>query len=235
MKFSKLLLIMLLFANTFMFSQNINQFDANGKRHGIWKKHFRGTQVIRYEGAFSHGKEMGLFKFYKNIRKKAVLSATKLFNDTNNIADVKFLASNGKVISEGQMHGKAYIGTWKYYQKNSNVLLILEHYNDKGLLDGERLVNYSSGKIAEKQNYKAGKLEGASVWYSEKNIVLKEFMYVNGELHGISKFYDPKGNLITEGAYKRDKKHGIWKYYQNGELIDEKDFTYKPKYIKKTP
>jgi len=223
----------ILFITTLTFAQNTNQFDANGKRHGIWKKTYEGTDVLRYEGEFYHGKEIGLFKFYKNIRKKAVLTATKKFNKTDNLAYVTFLSSKGKLISEGQMDGKTYIGEWKYYQKRNDNLLTLEHYNSEGILDGERFVYYENGQIAEKQFYKNGKLDGASVWYSEKNIVLKEFIYVKGELHGASKYYNPKGELITEGQYKKGKKHGIWKYYENGELIDEKDFTYKPKYIKK--
>ena len=217
----------------FTHSQEINQFDTNGKRHGIWKKTFDNTKVLRYEGAFFHGKETGLFKFYKNLNKKAVLTATKQFNENDNKAEVQFFTSKGKVISEGKLNGKIYIGTWKYYQQRSNELLIIERYNDLGELHGERLVYYENGQIAEKQNYISGKLDGFSYWYSEKNVVIKAFTYVNGKLHGASKYYNPKGELITEGHYKKGKKDGVWKYYENGKLINEKDFTYKPKYIKK--
>jgi antitoxin component YwqK of YwqJK toxin-antitoxin module len=235
MKFFKLSIILFFLNIISVSAQEINQFDEDGKRHGIWKKNFEGTKVVRYEGAFSHGKEIGLFKFYKNIKNKPVLTATKQFNDSDNIAEVKFLASNGKIISEGKMDGKTYIGTWKYYQKNSDQLLTLEHYNYKGELNGERFVYYENGQIAEKQFYKSGKLEGASIWYSEKNVVLKEMLYVNGELHGPAKFYNPKGELVSEGQYKNGKKDGVWKFYESGKLAEEKDFTYKPKYIKKTP
>lgn len=225
--------IFFLMFTSIMFTQNINQFDANGKRHGIWKKNFEDTNILRYEGQFNHGKEIGLFKFYKSYKKKAILSATKLFNENNNIAEVKFLASNGRVISEGKMAGKTYIGTWKYYQKNSDQLLTLENYNNKGELVGERLIYYPSGQIAEKQNYTDGKLHGESFWLSEKNVVLKSYIYENGELHGVAQFYNPKGELLSEGQYKRGKKDGVWKYYENGKLIREKDFTYKPKYVRK--
>lgn len=218
-----------------VFSQDINQFDAEGKRHGVWKKNFEGTNVLRYEGAFSHGKEIGLFKFYKKIKNKAVLTATKEFNESNNITQVKFLASNGKLISEGQMDGKTYIGTWKYYQKNSDKLLILEHFNNSGKLEGERFVYYENGQIAEKQFYKNGFLDGSYIGYSENNVVLKQMFYINGELHGPAKFYNPKGELMSEGQYKKDKKHGVWRFYENDKLVEEKDFTYKPKFIKKTP
>lgn len=228
-------LLFFIVSSSFMFAQETNELDTNGARHGIWKKYFDNTKVIRYEGEFDHGKEIGVFKFYKNIRNKPVLTATKSFNPNDNITEVKFLASNGKVISEGQMDGKIYIGTWRYFQKNSDALLTLEHYNSKGALTGEYTVYYPSGQIAEKRNYVNGKLEGLAVWYSLKNVVLKEMIYENDELHGVAKFYNPKGELVSEGQYKRDKKDGLWKYYEAGELVNEKDFTYTPKYIKKTP
>ena len=83
----------ILFITTLTFAQNTNQFDANGKRHGIWKKTYEGTDVLRYEGEFYHDKAIGLVKFYKYIRKKAVLTATKKFNKTDNLAYVTFLSS----------------------------------------------------------------------------------------------------------------------------------------------
>ena len=215
------------------FAQGFNQFDANGKRHGVWKKNYEDTNIVRYEGQFAHGKEIGLFKYYKNYKKKAILSATKQFSEKDNISEVKFLASNGKVISEGKMDGKTYIGTWKYYQKNSEKLLILEHYTNKGELMGERLVYFPNGQIAEKQNYINGKLTDTSLWYSLKGVKLKEYIYENGELHGAAKFYNPKAELVSEGQYKRGKKDGVWKYYEKGKLVKEKDFTYKPKFVKK--
>lgn len=227
MKFTYIILVLL---NTFVVgAQSINQFDAHGKRHGIWKKNFDNTETLRYQGEFIHGKEIGMFKFYKNVNNKAVLTASKTFNSGNNIADVIFYTSKGGVISEGQMDGKLFLGTWKYYQKNSKDLLILEHYNGLGKLDGERLVYYKNGQIAEVQHYKNGKLEGASVWYSENGIALKTFIYVNDELHGVSKYYNHKGELITEGYYKNGKKDGVWKYFENGKLTQEKDFNYNSK------
>ena len=225
--------ILLFFVSTMIFAQDINQLDANGKRHGIWRKNFDKTKVLRYEGEFSHGKEIGIFKFYKNINGKSLLTATRVFNDNDNIADVKFYTSKGKVLSEGQMDGKRYIGVWKYYQTNSSQLLNLEHYNNGGLLQGERLVYYDNGQIAQKELYKDGKLHGISSWYSDKGIKIKEFHFENDELHGLSQYYSTEGHLIVEGSYKRDRKHGIWKYYNGGKLVEEKDFTPKSKYKKK--
>ena len=231
MKFIYLSLILLI--ATIISAQDINQVDANGERQGVWRKNFDKTKVLRYEGEFSHGKEIGLFKFYKNINGKAVLTATRQFNESNNIAEVKFYSSTGKIISEGNMNGKTYVGVWKYYQKRNNQLLTLENYNDNGLLDGERLIYYANGQVSQKEFYTGGKLTGISTWYSEEGVPIKEFTYVNDELHGLSKYYDGKGELIVEGNYKRGNKEKIWKYYENGKLVEEKNFTREPKFKKK--
>jgi len=206
-------------------AQTINQLDENDKQHGIWKKNFNGTNILRFEGEFNHGKEVGLFKFYQNINNKAVLAATREFLQPGTKANVKFFASTGKVISEGQMDVKTYIGEWKYYQKDSDKLLILEHFDDKGNLTGERNIYYNTGQISQKDNYKNGKLNGVSYLYSEGNVVIQEHTYEDGLLHGPSKTYDIKGQLITEGFYKNDQKDGNWKYYENGKLTEAKSFT----------
>lgn len=206
-------------------SQDINQLDANGERHGIWKKNFEGTKQVRYQGEFNHGKEVGEFKFYKLLKKKSVLTATKQFNSEDNSAQVKFLSSRGKVISEGKMLGKLYVGKWTYYHNRTKGVMTLENYNDKGFLEGEKRVFYKGGKVAESANYVNGKLQGESKWLSEKGVVLKAFIYDNDELHGISKYYNGKAELVAEGHYKRGKKAGIWKYYENGKLTEEKDFS----------
>ncbi len=226
-------LIILFLISTSISAQDINQFDANGKRHGIWKKTFEGTKQVRYQGEFSHGKETGLFKFYKLIKKESVLTATKQFNENDNTAHVKFLSSRGKVISEGKMNGKLHVGEWMYYHNNSNKIMTRETYDNEGRLQGKRIVYYENGQLAEEVNYEEGSIEGVSKWYSLKGTVLKEFVYENNELHGIAKNYNGKGEILTEGSYKRGKKTGVWKYYEEGKLVKQKDFTYIPKYKNK--
>ncbi len=229
--------IILLLMYSFSFAQTLNQFDTNGNRHGIWKKYFEGTKSVRYEGEFNHGKEIGLFKFYKYIDKKSVLSATKEINDSNHIAQVKFFSSQGNIISMGKMNGKKFIDTWTYFHKNSEEVLRIEHYDDSGLQQGELMVYYKNGELAEKSNYLNDKLEGNSSWYNENGIKIKEFTYSIDLLHGPSKYYTNSGILLVEGIYKKGKKHGIWKYYENGILKEEKDFTRKSKnpYKRKAP
>ncbi|MBR9846007.1 MAG: toxin-antitoxin system YwqK family antitoxin [Algicola sp.] len=211
----------------------VNQFDEEGKRHGVWRKYYDKTDQLRYEGRFDHGKEVDTFKFYTLDRKKSVLSAIKVFNPDNNKASVKFLSSKGKLISEGTIDGRLYTGKWIYYHNKSDGILSIEYYNENGNLEGEKIVFYPNGQIAEKSNYKDGKLEGSSKWYSEKGILIKDFLYENDELHGLSKYYDADGVLLAEGQYQKGRKHGIWNYYEDGKLKESKDHTRRSKNPKK--
>lgn len=206
-------------------AQEINQFDQNSKRDGIWRKYFEeDTTQIRYEGTFEHGNEIGLFKFYQLGEENPV--ATKLFSAGSDIAELKYYSQDGDVISEGKMRGETRIGEWKYYHENSDKLMMTENYED-GILSGPQLTYFPNGKLTEKAIFKNGELEGEKFIYAENGVVLKHLNYKNGELHGPAKFYNGKGELLIEGQYKHDKHDGIWKYYEKGSIKEEKNFSAK--------
>jgi len=205
--------------------KTVNQLDNNGKRHGLWTKNYHNTNQKRYEGIFEHGKEVDSFKFYTLSSGKSVLSAVKVFNEKDSIADVTFFASTKKVISHGKMNGKSYIGTWVFYHKNSDAKMIVENYNDNGKLEGERFVYFKDGSVAESANYKDGKLHGESKWFSETNTMLRYTNYKEGYLEGKTINYDANGKITSEGHFIKDQKKGVWKYYKAGKLTKEIDHT----------
>ncbi|WP_179345644.1 toxin-antitoxin system YwqK family antitoxin [Winogradskyella ursingii] len=196
--------------------ESVNQLDSDGKRHGLWTKNYDNTDLVRYKGVFEHGKEIDTFSYYKISNGKSVLSAIRVFNKNNNRAEVKFYTSNGKVVSEGKMDGKDFIGQWVYYHRNSDKKMIVENYNDVGQLEGERKVFYENGVMAEHANYRKGKLEGEAKWYSDKSVLIKVANFKNGEFHGPYKTFDNQGNITTEGNYDEDKKTGTWTYVEDG-------------------
>jgi hypothetical protein len=42
----------------------VNQTDAQGKKHGEWIVYYEGSSVPRYKGQFEHGKPVGKFVHY---------------------------------------------------------------------------------------------------------------------------------------------------------------------------
>ena len=226
----KSLLILFSFLFTMLLSaQEFNQMDKNGKRHGKWQKTFDDSEILRYEGQFNHGKPIGEFKFYEAINNKPVLVAKRVFNETDDLAQVTFYTAKGNVIGEGKMCDKTYVGEWKYYHKDSKQLMSQEFYNNDGKLDGKKTVYYLSGSIAETTNYVNGSLQGESIAYSEKGKILRVETYKDNMFHGLYKTYDLKGNLLSEGNYSNDLRKGIWKFYKDGKLVEEKDLTRKSK------
>jgi len=225
----QILIILVLIVSCISYAQNSNQKDAEGKRHGIWQKDFNGTKVLRYKGQFNHGQEVGTFKFYKNLDGQSVLTATKTYNNSNDLADVTFYSSTKKIISKGKMRGKTYIGKWVYYHNKSKVVMTEENYNESGYLDGVKKTFYLNGQLAQLEHYNAGVLVGESRWFSELGKVIRIVNYENGELHGLAKSFDAKGRLEQEGVYQKDRRHGIWKFYKNGKLTKQQDFTRRSK------
>jgi len=215
-----ILFLSLLFGSSLMISQNeINQFDSQGKRHGIWKKTFEDSKQIRYEGAFIHGKEIGVFKFYcSDCKDKPTI--VKTFNNDNNIAEVQYYTIKGKLVSEGNMIDKKRVGDWVYYHKKSKEIMTKEIYKD-GRIDGLKVTFYLNNQIAEELNYKNGLKEGVNNYYSPEGVLLKKLFYKNDQLQGYAYYYDAKGDVVLEGNYKNNKKNGVWKTFKNKKLLKE--------------
>ncbi len=224
-----ILLFGIILSSPFAFSQDeINQVDAEGNRHGLWKKNFEGSKQLRYEGRFEHGNEVGEFKFYCEECKGQPM-VIKNFTGKDDIAEVKYFTVKGKLVSEGKMKGQDRIGEWVYYHAKSKNVMTREHYNF-GKLEGKIVTYYPNGKLTEETTYKNGIKEGENNYYSPEGVLLKKLLYTNDQLHGPATYYDAYGNVVIEGAYKNNQKHGLWKYYKDGKVVLEETY---PKVDKK--
>jgi len=192
-------------------------FDTKGKRHGIWKKNYKLNNNLRYSGQFSHGKEIGTFKYYDiNNDKKPV--AIRVFNTNDNTCEVSFFTTKGVLVSKGAMLGKKRFGKWLFYHKDGRTVLSEEFYKE-GFLEGEVKVYYANGKITEKAHYHLGKLEGNYKRYAIRGFLYQDLTYKNGDLNGLAIYYERKnGKILTKGLYVNNKRVGTWEHYENGKL-----------------
>ena len=197
----------------------INQFDGEQKKDGVWKGFYPESKRLRYEGTFSHGKEIGEFKFFDDT-KAGIVIATRTFNPNDNSAYTVFYDQNKNKVSEGKVVNKLFEGLWKYYHQASASVMTTENYKN-GKLDGLRSVFFPSGKIAEETNYKEGLKNGSSKKYSEKGIVLEEAIFKNNQYDGEAIFRDVDGKIVSKGKFVNGKKTGIWQFFENGKLIEE--------------
>jgi antitoxin component YwqK of YwqJK toxin-antitoxin module len=216
MKIFNCLSLFLLLTNSFMAQTNQNQFDAKGLRHGYWKGTYEDTKNIRFEGNFNHGKETGTFSYYANSEKKVVM-ATRVF-DANDNAYTVFFNEKGLKVSEGNVKNKLRQGVWTFYHNNSTSVMSTENYVN-GKLEGNKIVYFPDGKVAEEVAYKNGLKNGTSKIYSKAGTLKEESVYVDGLMQGPYKVYDDNGSVIINGQYKKDKKNGFWKYYNGNNVL----------------
>ena len=216
----------------FSFAQtDVNQFDANGERHGVWKK-FYTNKRIRYQGRFDHGKEVGTFKYYSAASSEHPV-VIKKFSAGSNIADVSFYSEDGFLQSKGKMDGKKRVGKWIFFHEDGKTIMSEENYNN-GKLDGEYKTYYKSGKPTEIAYYKNGLLDSVYKKYSIKGHLYQHFSYKGGKLNGKAVYYNRKtGQLTTKGLFKEDVRVGTWENYVDGELISTEQPNKKRKRIKK--
>jgi antitoxin component YwqK of YwqJK toxin-antitoxin module len=200
-------------------AQKINQFDANHKRTGLWKK-YHPNKRIRYTGKFNKGKEIGVFRFYDNTSSEKPVIIKTFFKDSDSLF-VKFYSVKGTIKSEGALKGRKRVGNWKYFHVNGT-LLSEENYKN-GKMHGTQLVYYGKGQVTESSQYKNGLLEGVSSKFSSKGILIEEITYKNGIPNGLAKFFELNGDLKETGIYMDGKRHGNWKYYLEGEIASEEE------------
>jgi hypothetical protein len=125
------------------FSQETNQFDQNGKRHGVWKGVYEESKRPRYEGTFDHGKEVGTFKFFDDTKAATIIATREFYNKDNSCYTI-FYNQKGNKVSEGKEVNKLMEGEWKYYHLDSPKIMTIENYL-KGKLNGLRKVlNYET-------------------------------------------------------------------------------------------
>lgn len=216
-----ILLFVIGLLSTTCYSQE-NRKDSQGRRHGEWKLYFEGTSHPKLEGTYDHGKETGIFKYYKKGFYDHPSAIVDHFNGTDSV-QVTYYTQTGKAISKGKMLNKKREGKWIYFHQDSDSIMMIEFYKDDKL-DGTQTTFLTNGDPAEKTIYKDGVKHGESILYSTNGTIAKHWNYKNGVLHGSVKYYDSQGELSLEGQYENGEKTGTWKYYTNGELEKEESY-----------
>ena len=135
----------------------------------------------------------------------------------------------GVLLEEGILEGGKRNGMWVTYHASNEIPKTIVNYvndvssgvyysfNERGQLEEMRgyLNNeldgkwgkYKFGRTTEEAMYKNGKYHGVyKSYFSNSDLVQKEFNYKNGELHGSYKFYNEDGKVTLEYEYDNGEK-----------------------------
>ncbi len=179
-------------------SNPYNQFDNQGKPHGLWimffdiiwdELFFSGNPShIKSIGKYNHGLKNGTWSYFEYV---------------------------GKIKEENYLNGIKH-GPWNEYRATSDDVslpLIISNYKN-GELDGiyQEYSHPMSGhhKLTHTCTYKSGVKNGEEIYYyhrynevgSKEKVINYKCSYLNGKLHGDMLFYNTKGVLTGKDHYE---------------------------------
>jgi antitoxin component YwqK of YwqJK toxin-antitoxin module len=200
---------------TALFSQ-VNQTDSKGKRHGVWKKNHENGKV-RYKGEFSHGIEVGEFRFYFD---SGELKAINTFRGKTRVAYSKQFGGKRILAAEGRYTKGEKDSVWTFYDANEN-LISRESYK-KGKRNGPSFLYFDNGKVAEETHYVMGKKEGVWKQFFEDGRPKSKGQYVDGMLSGEVFYYNEEGRIRAKGKYVKGLMDGNWYIFDDNMKVKEK-------------
>ena len=196
--------------------EKINQTDAQGRKHGIWKKTYANGQ-LRYEGRFNHGVEVDTFKFYFE---DGNLKAVNYFRGGGEVYSWQY-GGESQLAAEGKYQGTKRDSVWTFYDIEGNVLS-RESY-DQDAKDGVSVTYFDNGKKAETLHWQDGQRQGEWRQNYESGKPKAKGQYADGKLHGEVTYFYTNGKPHIKGQYHKGKMHGTWYFFDEFMQVEKKE------------
>lgn len=219
-KIVRLTVIVCFTAMTFAAYGQINQTDAQGRKHGEWIKKYENSTVAKYKGQFEHGEPVGKFVyFYPSNKVKTIV----IHDEDSDRAEAYFYHENKELLAFGIYRGQKKDSVWTHYRPTGH-LSFKETY-ENGELNGLKTTYYgpetTPGEgvlVLSKTMYKDGRAHGEMIKYFPDGKVQVRGRYKEGAFDGQLKRYHPNGAVMILERWKDREKHGWWiTYDQSGQ------------------
>lgn len=176
----------------------VNQTDAQGRKHGEWVKMYERSKVPKYTGQFDHGEPVGKFVYYYPSKK---IKTIIIHDEDSDRAEAYFYHENKELLAFGIYRNQKKDSVWTHYRP--------------------------TGDLTFKETYRDGKLHGLKTTYygpeatpGDQVIVLKKTMFANGRAHGEVIEYFPDGTVKMRGKYNQGAFDGqVKRYHPNGKIM----------------
>ncbi|MAZ58489.1 MAG: hypothetical protein CMP56_03675 [Flavobacteriales bacterium] len=177
--------LVFLFCFISFFSASQNYFNDGGERMGWWYG-YHDNGIIKYEGKFYNGKEIGEFKYYDTSGNMVI---NLNYIDTGVTSVARLYSSDGLQKATGKYVNKRKEGSWFYYNNLAQIYL--------------------------KEQYQDGELNGDVVYYFNDFLVSEKYKYINNLKHGIGEIFYQSGMINMRSNYKNGKLDGLSESYYN--------------------
>lgn len=218
--------------------EEINRFDRDHKKHGIWKTFFPNDKV-KSEQVYFHGNLNGTSKKYNS---NGGLKSVENFNKGE---EVKPIAKKDLKITKtknaegytlkGVIKNEIKHGLFKVYDENNKLIKQEFYKNDtlffSGFVDtlnnknGLWVYYHSNGNIKKKGNYLNNQKTGEWIFYYKNQNIEQKGNYLNGIPQGKWIWWYENNQTRREEEYIRGKINGlVYEYDSLGNIITEGNF-----------
>lgn len=202
----KIFTTIFIFLLPFVLMGQINETDADGKRHGLWKKQHPNGRLM-YEGHFEHGQPVGEWKrYHEGGQVKAIIS----YSEKSDSAFTELFNKAGKKIAEGNYKNQEKAGKWVYFADGEKVA---EEYFIDGKKHGTSSKYYDSGELLQSVDWKNGVQDGDYEVFYKSGKPFMQCKYSNNQRNGLCLTYFQNGRVEMEARYKNSLRDGEWKFY----------------------
>lgn len=185
-------------------NDSLNQTDAQGRKHGLWKKYEGGTLV--YRGQFDHGRPVGIFERYYE---EGSLQAKILYGVGGKATAKIYYPETGDLMAEGNYIDQERDSVWNFYGEDGG-LASRESY-DHGKKHGMTTIFFGDGSVSEEVLYRDNVKNGLWKQYYPNGHLQMEATVVDGvSYEGKFTTYYDDGIKRTEGKYVDGNREGSW-------------------------
>ena len=192
---------------------SLNQNDAQGRKHGLWKKYDGDTLV--YRGQFDHGKPMGLFeRYYPDGSVQAKIT----YGPADKAKAKIYFPETGGLMAEGNYLDQTRDSVWNFYGEDGS-LASRETYA-RGKKQGLTTIYFGDGSVSEEVMYRDDVKNGSWKQYYPNGHLQMEATVVDGiRYEGKFATYYDDGIKRTEGKYVNGNREGSWyEFNDNGSV-----------------
>lgn len=215
--------------------ENINRFDRNGLKQGMWKI-FHANGVVKLEGTYTNDLRNGYFKEYDQQGKLIAVSKYLqgiLQEDAQEVSRLEMKVDyypDGKPRIVGQYFNGIPEGVRREYNENGELVrgfvfrqgIITGRgiTTEKGLRDGPWIEYYEDGKLYAEGTYKSGLRIGKWKFYYRSGKLEQEGVFNNrGRYDGTWRWYYEGGNLLREEEYLDGERDGMLTEYSDSGMV----------------
>ena len=220
--------------------EEINRFDSDGKKVGVWKEYYENGK-IKLEQTFFHGEKDGISKKYdKKGKLQELESFDKGKRKSNNfslgieLTEIKF---KDGLYAKGVLVKNRKNGLFKVYDNSNKELYCIFYKSDtlvyKGRFDsinnktGEWLYFWPNGNIKKSGKYVLNEKNNEWKYFYENGSIQQKGNYVKNKPHGTWEWWYESGQKRRMEDYENGKEKGfVYEYDTTGKVIVKGEYYY---------